>query len=63
MANDIQKSIDANEIKNGTKLVYCSRTGKLETLDNDVINTPTIEDIQGKYDQRFDDPSYYYGHN
>jgi hypothetical protein len=62
MANDIQKSITANDIKNGSKLVYCSRTGKLETLDNDAVNTPAIEDIQGKYDHRFDDPSYYYGH-
>lgn len=63
MAHDIQKSISANDIKNGSKIVYCSRTGKTETLDNDAVNTPAIEDIQSKYDNNFDDPSYYFGHN
>ena len=61
MATDIQKSITANDIKNGSKLVYCSRTGKLKTLDNDAVSTPVISDIQAKYDDRFDDPAYYYG--
>ena len=26
-----------------------------------IKNSPTITDIENKYDNRFDDPSYYYG--
>jgi hypothetical protein len=61
MANDIQKSISANPIKNGTSVVSCTFTGEYGTLDTYVSNIPTITDIQDKYDNRFDDPSYYYG--
>lgn len=61
MANDINKAISANPIKNGTVLVSCTTTGEYSVLDNAVKNTPTITDIQSKYDSRFDDPSYYYG--
>lgn len=61
MANDINKIISANPIKNGTTLVSCTRTGKYSTLDTNVKNFPTITDIEAKYNTRFDDPSYYYG--
>lgn len=61
MANDINKVISANPIKNGTALVSCTKTGEYSTLDTSVNNSPTIADIQSKYDNRFDDPSYYYG--
>lgn len=61
MANDINKAISANSIKNGTTLVSCTITGEYSTLDTNVKNSPTITDIQDKYDARFDDPSYYYG--
>lgn len=63
MANDIEKAIDSNPIKNGTLLVSTKRTGPTEEdkLDTYVMNTPTITDIENKYDERFDDPSYYYG--
>lgn len=61
MANDITKAITGNPIKNFTSVVTCSRTGEYSTLDTYVKNTPTITDIQSKYDTRFDDPSYYYG--
>ena len=61
MANDINKAIDSNEIKNGTLVVSCTRTGEFSLSNNYVKNTPTITDIQDKYDERFDDPSYYYG--
>lgn len=61
MANDINKIISANPIKNGTTLVYCTKTGQTNVLNNSVKNTPTINDIQSKYDERFDDPAYYYG--
>ena len=61
MANDIIKAISANELKNGTSVVSCSRTGEYSVLNTYVKNTPTITDIQDKYDNRFDDPSYYHG--
>lgn len=61
MANDINKAISANPIKNGTALVSCTRTGEYSTLDTNVKNTPVIADIEAKYDARFDDPAYYYG--
>lgn len=61
MANDITKAISANELKNGTTIVTCSSTGRYSLLNTYVKNTPTITDIQDKYDNRFDDPSYYYG--
>lgn len=61
MANDITKSIDANPIKNGTSVLSCTFTGQYSKLDTYVSNIPNITQIQDKYDNRFDDPSYYYG--
>lgn len=61
MANDIDLSIDTNPIKNGTLVYGCSRTGIFQTKNTYVSNKPTITQIQDKYDNRFDDPSYYYG--
>lgn len=61
MSNDINKAIVANPIKNGTSIVTCSKTGQYSTLNTYVSNSPTISDIQSKYDNRFDDPSYYFG--
>lgn len=63
MANDINKAISANPIKNGTTVVSCKRTGLSanDLLNTSVKNTPTISDIEAKYDNRFDDPAYYYG--
>lgn len=61
MANDIIKAISSNDIKNGTLLVSCTRTGQYSLSNAYVKNTPTITDIESKYDNRFDDPSYYYG--
>lgn len=60
MANDIAKSINDNNIKNGTTVVSAT-TGKYITYNRYVKNTPIISDIESKYDNRFDDPSYYYG--
>ena len=53
MANDINKAISANSIKNGTTIVTTTITGKYSKLDTDVKNTPTITDIEAKYDNRF----------
>ena len=61
MANDINKAIVANPLKNGTSLVSCTLTGEYSVLDTYVLNSPTLATIEAKYDNRFDDPSYYYG--
>lgn len=63
MANDITKVKSANDIKNGTTVVGCKPTGfsNKDILNTYVLNTPTLNDIQSKFDARFDDPSYYYG--
>jgi hypothetical protein len=59
MANDINKAISANPIKNGTIVTSCDQLGNTQLLNTYVSNTPTISDIQSKYDERFDDPTYY----
>jgi len=61
MANDIQAAISGVVVKNGTSVVTCSWTGEYSTLDTAVLNTPTIADIESKYDSRFDEPRYYTG--
>jgi hypothetical protein len=61
MANDISKSISANAIKNGTTVTSTTFTGKYNIYNKYVKNTPSISNIENKYDNRFDDPSYYYG--
>lgn len=61
MAIDIQKAVSGQAIKNGTLLVSCTNTGEFSTINTYVKNTPVIGDIQSKFDNRFDDPSYYYG--
>lgn len=63
MANDIMKAISGNNIKNGTLIAGCTFTGTFSVNNNYVKNTPIIGDIEDKYDNRFDDPSYYYGVN
>jgi len=60
MANDISKSIGANAIKNGTTVTSTTFTGKYNIYNKYVKNTPDISTIQAKYDNRFDDPRYYY---
>ena len=63
MANDITLAINSNPIKNGTTLVQCKVTGfsSNDTYNAYVKNTPALVDIQDEYDNRLDDPSYYYG--
>jgi hypothetical protein len=53
MANDINKAISANQVKNGTIVVTTTVTGEYSTIDTYVKNTPTISDIETKYDNRF----------
>lgn len=63
MANDIQLAKSGNLIKNGTMVVQCKVTGPTikDVYNRYVSNIPTISDIDDKYDNRFDNPSYYYG--
>jgi hypothetical protein len=55
MANDILKAKTSNDIKNGTIVVGCKPTGfsDKDVLDTYVLNTPTLETIQSKFDNRF----------
>lgn len=58
---DIIKINNAN-IKHGTIVINACPANKFyQTNNNSVYNKPIISDIQSKYDNRFDDPSYYYG--
>ena len=61
MANDIQKALSSEPVKNGTLIVSATRTGEYSLSNTYVKNTPTMTDIESKFDNRFDDPSYYYG--
>lgn len=61
MANDIQLANTGLAIKNGTSVVTCSSTGEYSVINTYVSNTPSISDIQAKYDARFDDPRFYSG--
>lgn len=59
MANDIQAAVSGVVVKNGTVVVSTTVTGEYSTLDTVVKNSPTISDIENKYDNRFDDITYY----
>lgn len=61
MANDIKVAISGAAIKNGSAIVTCSTAGEYSVLNTTVKNTPTISDIEAKYDTRFDNPRYYTG--
>lgn len=63
MANDIQTAVSGVAIKNGTAVVTTTFTGEYSKLDTYAKNTPIITDIESKYDNKFDDPRYYYGDN
>jgi hypothetical protein len=53
MANDINKAISGNPVKNGTTVVTTTATGEYSTIDTYVKNTPTMSTIEAKYDNRF----------
>jgi len=54
---DITKAISANNIKNGTMVVTCARTGFPDAgtivYERYVLNTPILSDIDDKYGYRF----------
>lgn len=53
MANDINKAISSNPVKNGSVVTSTSFTGAYQTYNRNVKNTPDITSIQAKYDNRF----------
>jgi hypothetical protein len=56
------KLIDTDTpIKNGSLVSSCTATGFYNTENTYVNNKPIITDIETKYSDKFDDPSYYYG--
>lgn len=60
MANDIMLA-KSGPIKNGTMIHSCNLFGTIVATNTYVTNSPTISEIEAKYDDRFDNPSYYYG--
>ena len=65
MAIDIIAISSGNSIKNGTMVVTCGVTGFPASgtivYNKYVNNNPTIANIESKFTNRFDDPSYYFG--
>lgn len=59
MAIDITVAVSGNAIKNGTVVASAIPTGEKAVLDTSVLNSPIINDIELKYENRFDDPTYY----
>ena len=61
---DITTAIGANNIKNGTTLSGVSRRGDVQShFQTHDLNTPALADIENKYQNRFDDPTYYGSHS
>jgi hypothetical protein len=61
MANDIILAISANEIRNGSVISNCRPNGSFFVRSERAVTKPLISEIESKYDDRFDNPSYYYG--
>lgn len=58
MANSFAKAILSKELKNGTMLVGCPNTGfpsapSTIVYDRYVTSTPSLTEIQNKYNNRF----------
>lgn len=53
MANDISKAVSANPVKNGSSVVSTTFTGAYKSYNYYVKNTPDMNTIQAKYDNRF----------
>lgn len=59
MAIDIELINTNNPIKNGTLVCTCSTAGAYNTNNTYVNNLPVIANIENKYDENFDDITYY----
>jgi hypothetical protein len=57
---DIIEAKAANDIQNGTTVVTVQKTAiSINAITTYAKTTPTITDIEDKYIDRFDDPTYY----
>lgn len=57
---DIIEAISTNVVKNGTLLVGVNPTASGIGIYNLYVqNSPTIVNIENKYADKFDDPTYY----
>ncbi len=61
MGIDICNCTSGVAIKHGISTLHIPDSGVYEyqTLENDVINTPVIGDMEENYSGRFDDTTYY----
>jgi hypothetical protein len=60
MSNDISLAKSDQPIKHGTLIIATSAvTNSFQYQNNNVYNKPFIADIENKYDDRFDDVTYY----
>jgi hypothetical protein len=60
MANDITLANSGEAIKHGTLVIAPSPfTNSFQYQNVNVYNKPVITDIENKYDERFDDITYY----
>ena len=60
MANDIGLANSGEAIKHGTVVIATSPfTDSFQYQNSNVYNKPVISDIEAKYDNRFDDTTYY----
>lgn len=53
MANDVTVCVSGQPLKHGTLIASATFTGEYSVNNTYVKNTPTIGDIEDKYDNRF----------
>ena len=69
MGQDIINSLSGNPIKNGTVIIRTTRISPSGQAIDDgseyhtLPRIPTLAEISGKYEDRFDDVRYYTGDN
>lgn len=63
MATNIDMKLIKNSrpIHNGSVIVTCSRTGLYSAIEEEALTIPPMSILESKYENRFDDPSYYFG--
>lgn len=59
MSDIANVQVGVTKINNGSIVAGCKPGGTFSKNDSDAYNKPVITDIQDKYVDRFDDPSYY----
>ena len=60
MSTDVvKKVINSNSIKNGTAVATTSVKGEYDTVDPKINKEPSVDAMNTKYANKFDDPTYY----